>query len=419
MPQKPIILFLIGLLFYIGNHGGSYYASHILMELGVVISLGIYGLLAWYGLFCMDQDTWKRWVYLSFGMFLFVALGWSIVFGIRYDQNVLFSFFASRKYFFILFCPIVFLAWGCGIDIKDLRRAIAWGGFALMVNYITFVNVLDLEAMYYSSNPKLNSLITHDEWRGYRLKPPTYNIMMMISFSIMLLSHWVSFKRMIMALIILILGIHIWTIIQARSTLATLILTIVSYPFLTYGYRRLPLFLGTIPIAVMAVYGLVTYLSQGEVSADGADVRAYAYERALNAIGEQPLWGAGQASSYSLSYADIMGPKFFPEDIGLVGMTYQYGFIGITLYLFMHFYILVKLWQTNWEYRAIVGRHEPIVWGIFIWMSAQTLNLALNLGLAQSHGMTVAGAGIALCSIYRRMLQSGELQRRRLELQNY
>ena len=333
MPQKPIILFLLGLLFYIGNQGGAYYANHILMELGVVLCLGVYILLAWYGLFCMDQATWKRWIYLSFGLFIFVALGWSIVFGVRYDQNTLFSFFASRKYFFVLYCPMIFLAWQCGIDIRSLRRMIAYSGFALMLNYIMFVNVLDLEAWYFSSNPKMNSMVTHDEWRGYRLKPPTYNIMMMIALSIMLLARWVSFGRMLAGIVILVLGMHIWSIIQARSTLATLILSIVSYPFITYGYKRLPLLLGSIPLAIMAVYGLVTYLSQGEVSADGADVRAYAYERALNAIGDHPLWGAGQASSYSLSYAEIMGPKFFPEDIGLVGMTYQYGFIGISLYL--------------------------------------------------------------------------------------
>lgn len=417
LKQKNIIAFLIFLLFYIGNHGGSYYANHILLELGIVLTCGVFALLAWYSMFHIDQKTWKKWVFTSVGLTLFIALGWSIVFGVRFSQNILFSFFASRDYFFILLCPSIYLAWACGLDIVTIRRAILASLVLLMLNYLFFSTTMDLEAAFFSSNPKVSSLITADDWRGYRLKPPTYSIMVSLSFAIMIISGAVSRRHVLLAVTMLGLGIYIWTIIQARSTLATLILTYLLYPFFTYSYKRVPLLMACVPLGIIAIYILLQLLSSGDgVEADGADVRAYAFERAIDFIHTAPVWGAGQSSTYSLNWEQIMGPKFFPEDIGLIGMTFQYGFVGITLYLFMHFYILFKLWSTNWKYREVVGKHEPIVWGIFIWMGAQTLNIALNLGLATSQGMTVSGTGIALCAIYQKMLKTGELSKRRDKL---
>jgi len=59
------------------------------------------------------------------------------------------------------------------------------------------------------------------------------------------------------------------------------------------------------------------------------------------------------------------------------------------------------------------------MWGIFIWICAQTLNLVLNPGLSNAKGITVAAIGLALCGIYQSMLESGELARRKDQLRRF
>jgi len=193
-----------------------------------------------------------------------------------------------------------------------------------------------------------------------------------------------------------------------------MILACILYQFLLSHYNRLPLLIASIPVGIVVIYVVVELLIGGDgVSADGAAVRTKTFAAAIKSIAQQPLWGAGQESAFSISYGQLMGPKFSPDDIGLIGITYQYGLIGLALYLYIHFLVLYRTWKINWEYRQIVGRHEPLVWGLFMWMCAQTFNLVLNPGLSSAKGITVAAIAFALCGIYQDMLKSGELARRK------
>jgi hypothetical protein len=339
---------------------------------------------------------------------------WALVFSLRYDTNVLFSFFASREYLFIFLAPAIYLLWRNGLDVIWIRRIVWFSFFFLMINYLFFYSTLDLEAAFFSDDPYLTTFVTMDDWRGFRLKPPLFAIMVAILMSIMMMFSRISRWHTLAAIITFSIGAYIWSIVQFRSTLASMVLACMLYPFLTAHYNRLPLLISSIPVGIVVIYALVEILMAGEgISAAGDEVRAKAIMAAIKSIAQQPLWGAGQESAFTISYQQLMGRKFFPDDIGLVGITYQYGFIGLALYLYVHFLILYRTWKTNWEYRQIVGRHEPLIWGLFMWMCAQTFNLVLNPGLSSAKGITVAAIAFALCGIYQDMLKSGELARRK------
>ena len=394
-----------------------------LQELGILFSLLLFCLGAWWGLFTMKQDVWKRWVYRPTFLAVFIMVTWSVVFGLRFGANPLFSFFASREFFFIFLCPAIYLMWHAGLDIKTLRR-VCWAAiFMLMLNYLFFYFTMDLEAAFFSPEPTVSSLVTLDSWRGFRLKPPLYGIMVGILMSIMMIFSGYSKRHTFAAIIVFTTGAYIWSIVQFRSTLATMLLSSLAYYFITAHYNRLPLLWSAIASGLVVVPILVILLNSGgkdEVEQGEVDaVRAEAFAAAFESRKERPLWGVGKASAYSITYQDLEFPKFFPDDIGLVGMTYIYGGVGISIYLYFHFMILYRLWSTNWQYKEIVGKHEPLIWGIFIWMCAQTLNLVLNPGLAYGKGITIASIGLALCAIYRHMLHSGRLMREKEQLKYF
>jgi hypothetical protein len=84
-----------------------------------------------------------------------------------------------------------------------------------------------------------------------------------------------------------------------------------------------------------------------------------------------------------------------------MGVTYKYGVVGLILYLTMHGKIWLRLWSANMDCRAADGRINPLLWGMFIFMTAQTFNLALNPGLAYAQGITLGSLALALASLHR------------------
>jgi hypothetical protein len=414
MRLKPIMCLLLFVAIYAGLHGGVYFFKNRLQELGIFFTLLMFAAAAWLSLFRLDQPIWKKWVYRPVALTLGIMVCWALVFSLRYGTNPLFSFFASREYFFIFLAPAIYLLWRNGLDVIWIRRIVWFSFFFLMINYLFFYSTMDLEAAFFSDDVYLNTMVTMDDWRGFRLKPPLFAIMVAILMSAMMMFSRISRWHTLGAIITFSIGAYIWSIVQFRSTLASMVLACMLYPFLTAHYNRLPLLVSSIPAGIVVIYVIVEILMGGEgISAAGDDVRAKAFAAAIKSIAQQPLWGAGQESAFTISYQQLMGRKFFPDDIGLVGITYQYGFIGLALYLYMHFLILYRTWKTNWEYREIVGRHEPLIWGLFMWMCAQTFNLVLNPGLSSAKGITVAAIALALCGIYQDMLKSGELAKRR------
>jgi len=138
------------------------------------------------------------------------------------------------------------------------------------------------------------------------------------------------------------------------------------------------------------------------LGSDGGGLRKKSFEMAFEHIPRHFLLGAGEDNAYGATYQDIVGPYFYPDDIGLIGTLYKYGAVGAFLYLYMHFKIWSRLWAANIRYNQTHGQINPQLWAIFIWLTAMALNLVLNPGLAYAQGITLASIGFALASLHLR-----------------
>lgn len=400
MNLQWLVWLLIFVAIFSGFQGGRYYMANRLQEVGIAAAILLYLIGAWRGLFLLPRREWQTWTLaplLLIGGIMGIS---SLVFALQYDGKLLYSFFSAREFLLALIGPAVYLLCRTGLPLEGIERAFWFALVGLMLNYLFFYFTMDLRAAFFSSDHTVSNLVTYDEWRGFRLKPPLFAIMVALLGALMLLMQARSFFQVIAVLLLVSLGAYIWSIVLFRSTLATMALSICLYPI--FLSRRMGAHLALVAIPVMLLVLPVAGLLALEhfLQADGGNIRAKAFALAFEHIPSHLFLGAGEDSAYGQSYQDIVAAYFFPSDLGMVGTLYKYGLVGIVLYLTMHFKIWVSLWRANLTIRAQQGKHNALIWALLMFMTAQTFNLMLNPGLAYAQGITLGSLALALARLH-------------------
>lgn len=397
---KPLWSLLLFIALFTGFQGGRYYAGNIAQELGIFCSGLLFVIGAFTSLFHIQRKEWNKWVLMPLILMMFIICTWGLVFAINFGGNPLYNIMASREFFFILLAPAIYLCGRSGLELKTIEHVVWLVLIASMLNYLFNYHVrLDLQEAFFSGDHRISSLVTYDEWRGFRLKPPLFAIMIAILAAFSLLVNKAGFGTKLFALIVIALSSYIWSIVLFRSTLATMLLSVFLYPFFFSRPNRVPWLMLVLPLAAIAAPVIVELLYQRFTGAEGGNVRLESYRLALSRIPERPFFGVGEDSAFGQTYSSLFGAKFFPSDLGLVGITFKYGAIGLLMYLYAHFGILIKLCKTNWLVVQTSGRSNPLVWALLIFFCAQTFNLVLNPGLAYAQGITVAAISVAICGL--------------------
>jgi hypothetical protein len=394
-----VIALLIFIAIFAGFQGGRYYFANRLQELGIASALGLYLLGSWRGLFLLPYPEWRAWVVgplVLIGGIMGVS---ALVFTLNYSGNLLYSFFSAREFLLAFAGPGIYLLCRCGLPLQWVRRVFWTALVALMLNYLFFYFTMDLRAAFFSSDHTISNLVTYDEWRGFRLKPPLFAMMVAILAAAALLVQSRRTPITLAALAVVGLGAFIWSIVMFRATLATMLLSVALYPLLLCHRRRLQLVLVAAPLVMLLAPVALSIVIDHFLAADGGSIRAKAFAKALEHIPRHPLLGAGEDSAFGQSYQNIVAPYFYPSDLGLVGTFYKYGLVGIALYLGMHGKIWVNLWRANIEHRDRAGRVDPLLWALLIFMTAQSFNLMLNPGLAYAQGITLGSVALALAKL--------------------
>ena len=399
--QSVICVFLF-LAIFAGCQGGRYYMANRLQELGIFSALVLMVLGTWRGFFQLDIDSLKAWVfkpiYLVFGIMVISSLA----FYANYGGNPLYSFFSAREFMLAFMGPGVYLLCRTGLPISVVERTVRLAFIALMLNYLVFYFTLDLKSLFFSTDHTLSNLVTYDDWRGFRLKPPLFAIMVGLMAAIIGLGQSRTFLSWVFSLLVMSIAIYIWSIVMFRSTLATMALAMCLYPVVFASKNRIPLVVVLSPLIILCIPIGFELMLDIFLGSDGGSLRKKSFELAFEQIPGHFLFGAGEDNAYGATYQEIVAPYFYPDDIGLVGTLYKYGAVGAFLYLYMHLKIWSRLWAANIQFTQIHGHLNPQLWAIFMWLTAMAFNLVLNPGLAYAQGITLASIGLALASLHLR-----------------
>ncbi len=399
MKIKNIIDVTFILIFFAGFQGGKYFLNNRFQEIGIALTLGLFLYAAIKVAMSGQKERWAWWFWSAPLLVLYTMGIASITFSVYSDTPTMLSFFATREFLIVFLAPAIYFVCKSGYPVKRLERILMISLVIIIFNYLFHYFRIDLQAAFFSSDGYMEYLITYDEWRGYRLKPPTFALFIITLYICMYLFQKKPLLKKCLWFLVLCIVSYIWFLIKARSQMATLALAMMVYPFLFSRPKRINILLLVAPIALSVIILVSGILIENFVNKDR--VRAKSFNTAIENIYKYPILGYGQGSNFGKNYQDIFGPKFFPSDLGIIGITFKYGFTGAFLYVFFNFFLFKRLIRANWYYRHRYQEHNPLIWALLIWITAMTINLILNPGLAYMQGLTTASIVMGLTACYQ------------------
>jgi len=410
--HKSLIDIALVLILYAGFQGGKYWLSNRFQEIGIALAMTVflYGAIQ----LAMNQNKryknemcpnkpeirWAWWFWTGPLLILYLMISPSLSFSLKENTAFAPSFFGTREFLILFLAPAIYFIYKSGYAIERLEKVFVISLIIVIFNYLFHYFRIDLESAYFSTG-YTSYLVTYDEWRGYRLKPPLIALVLISLYSCIRLFQakgWL--KKLALIGLLLIIG-YIWFLLKARSQMATVVLALILYPLFFSRPKRINFLILIGPLAIFILLTLGGLIINKLTQAEGAEIRGHSYSIAFKNIQKYPFFGYGQSSAYSKTYQDIFGRKFFPTDLGIIGITFKYGGIGAAIYLFFNIYIFLRLMRTNWYYGSVHRRHNPVLWSLFIVFIAVSINLFLNPVLAMMQGLTTAAFAMGLTACYR------------------
>ncbi len=397
---KFLISCTLGLALFAGFQGGRYFFQNRLQELGIAAAMALFVYAALQSAFITKNFRWSWWCFVPTVFVLAVMGCYSLLYSLNANTVFLPSFMASREYMLVFIAPAVYLLYQAGFEIKRLEKTFVFVLVALVFHYLFHYFTMDLRAVFLSTDHTVASLVVYDEWRGYRLKAPTSAIVILVLYSVISLFQPGSLGKKAVFLSLLCACFYIWSFFMPRQIIAVLVLTLLLYPVWFCRPNRTNLLALGIPLVFIALIALSDTVLYRFENAEGGDMRMTSYKIAWRIFTEHMFLGFGRDSEYSKTYQDILGEHFHPSDIGIFGIAFKYGLVGIVTYIYLNLNIVFRLIKVKWYYRRACGMHNPLVWSLFIFMTAMFLVLILQPALSYAQGLTVASFCMGYTACY-------------------
>jgi len=373
-----------------------------IQELGLLLSI----ILFFYSAFVASLNVrekdlkWNWWFFATIFFIIYTFILPAYLFSQNAGVAMLPSVMAAREFLIVFFGTAIYFLYRIGYDIRTVEKVFIVALVLLAFNYLFHYFRMDLVASYNSSNHTISGLVTHDPWRGYRLKPSSFALFTLsILAPFLMITSKQIIKKLSWFIIVLILA-YIWSLVQARSMAASLIVCAMMYPFFFARKNRLGLLFLALPIIIIGmstiIMLMIEHMQQGQ---DGVRLRAYGI--AWESFKNTPFLGFGQQSNYTKTEQDIFWYKFYSADIGLMGIAFKYGFIGVSTYVFFCFYLVKRTVHTLWLYKHAYGRINPVLFSLLVVLLTQLINIVLHTAMVYIQGLTIASFTIGITSAWQ------------------
>ncbi len=386
-------------IFYVGFQGGKYYLENRIQELGFVVVLILFSFGAIRLAMQRVDVKWSLWFWVTPLIISYPMIISSSAYYINTGSSFLYSFFATREFLIIYLAPTIFFIYKLGYPIDRIEKTFVISLILVIINYLFFYFFLDLAAMKWGSNLYMSQQVVYDPWRGYRLKPPTAGLFIGTSYCLILLAQKIDCVRKFGVIIFFFLLSFCWYILVQRTQIATIIVSFILFSILFSRPSRINILIFSFPIVV-----LVMLLFSGkmvEIFFEADAIRKMAAEICIEVINEKPILGMGTASYKGITYQDLFGKHFYPSDVGLIGVSFKYGMMGVCIYFYMLMLVMYRAVKMNWYYFFINNKKNPLLMALVIWVLGIFLNSILSPALVFMQGLMVASFIIGITTCYR------------------
>lgn len=368
-------------------------------------------LFSWLAVSTRVTSARGPYVYLpALGLLGFVLL-YAYVFHLRTDEPLLPSILAQRYYVFVLLAPSVYLLFVRGWKPADLRRVFVLAMLTAAAGYALYDVTLSPQSALLSGRffvLQLGSSYLDAGGELRRLNAVTLFLLLYFAGRLLQARRPLPIASGVVAVSVLLLVVTI-----PRALLASAGVALILYVLFLRRPGRAALTMIMLPL-----YGFVAALLSpdlrdafiGAFSSDlSYEVRVVEVQKAWQSIREYPLLGFGQDSVQSLSYQDIFG-HLYPADIGLLGVAFQYGLLGLVVYLAFVAWLCTNLLRLVWTHAGAGAgpRQRLFVWTLFIicFVFLVASPLQARFVMPEGQGLPIGAVSWGLLMAYRHGLIS-------------
>ena len=361
-PLLAQVLLFVGLLGAFGFERYRY-ALHFQEIAGVCVLM----LFVWLAL-STKVKRGKSWIiYVPALLIAVLVFLYAYVFYMRTGASLMPSILAQRERVFFLLAPVVYMLHIRGWRLADFERIFVFAALLAVADFAAAYVTVDAKSWYNSSDFYKRSMVTFDEWRGYRLKGPKFIAVLVALYFGRKALQARTLSSFVLAIVVTAVPVVLLILTFSRSTVLAALLALTIYGLFLWRAGNLSpslIVLATlVPIVIFVLPTLASAFAITFAQDWSYTVRVEEVEKAWDTFLEYPLLGLGEASEHSVSFRDIFGTKFSPTDIGLLGVALQYGIVGLLLYLFFGLWIFVSFLKLLMKYRGqIEPRQSAFLW---------------------------------------------------------
>ena len=300
----------------------------------------------WLALFTAMNTRWVFYIFLpAIGLTSFVML-YAYVFTVRVNAPLLPSVLAERYYVFFLLGPIVYMLHLRGWMLADFQRVFLASMVLTVTSYAAYDIIAPGGSQLFSGRFFMVQLAQENNLLQ-RLGVSALFLVLYLSRRLPRTTDVIllSVDSAIVALCALVLAVTV-----PRGLLAGAVAALVCYALLSRPARA-KLSVIVLPLYVAAAVLLLPVFEYAFNVAFGKDssylARTGEISIAWQTLQKYPLLGFGTDSVQSVSYLNTLG-YIYPQDIGLLGVAFQFGLLGLILYLFLSGWICFNMLKLTW-----------------------------------------------------------------------
>lgn len=406
--RKPLLAQVLLLTSFLGAFGFlGFYPALGTFEAGLASVLILY---VWLALSTTIDSRWAMYAFLpAFGLAVFV-LFYALVFTSRVDASLLPSVISQRDYVFLLLAPVVYMLLRVrGWELADLRRVFVLAMLMALASRVLADFTLPTGSAPSGGFLALKPDTAYGEESSLLRRLDTSAVFCALYFgrgipkSKDVLS--LGFRVSVTALAVTLLLVN-----APRTLLASALLAIVLYAaFFSRPLRARFSVLLLPPVALLAVLSLPRIGDMFARSFEGDlsyRVRLQSTRIAWESVRNYPFLGLGQDSSRSVTYQDMFGENFYPGDVGLLGVAFQWGLLGLLLYLLLTAWLFVHLLKKLWAPPDATGRGSAkdrmFLMALFIVCTTFIISSPVQVKLVKPEGLAIAAFCLGFIAAHRR-----------------
>ncbi len=398
--RRPLLAQVLLLVSLMGGFGflGFYPAFHIELIAEACTIL----LYLWLALSIPIDSRWFLYLCLpAFGLAVFIVF-YAYVFTIRTDTPLFPSIAAQRYYVYFLIAPATFALRIHGWKLADFRQVFVLAMLMSMASRVVADFTLSPRSLLLSGDLFSYGLNATYSQQAYLLRRLDLSVLFSALYfgrrALQVRSVYVvkGAYLAITALAALMLLVDVPRVLWASAVIA-----VVLYGLFLAQPWRARMFVVLVPLLAMIILLSLPQIGaafSGMFSEElSYTVRVGSSQIAWDVVSKHPLFGMGQDSAGSITFQELFGETFFPSDVGLLGIAFQFGATGLLLYLFYCGWLFVNLLRALWSYGGEAHAAErAFLWALFIISLAIMLGSPIQARFVKPEGLAIAAFSLGL-----------------------